>query len=199
MRRRASRRSRLELRLAGAARADAAAEPLEVLPHPAHARQVVLELRELDLELALGADGVLREDVEDQLRPVDDARLERVLEVALLRRLELVVDDQRLRAEPRERLLQLLDLALADVGAHRRAARGAGRPSRRARRPRRARAPPSRRAPRRRRCRERRPPTAAHVPAPWAAGRSSRAMIMPAPVRMLKRWWTRSPPERSSS
>ena len=64
----------LELRLARAARADAAAEPLEVLPHAAHARQVVLELRELDLELALGADGVLREDVEDQLRAVDDAR-----------------------------------------------------------------------------------------------------------------------------
>ena len=71
----------LELRLARAARADAAAEPLEVLPHAPHARQVVLELRELDLELALGADGVLGEDVEDQLRPVDDARLERVLEV----------------------------------------------------------------------------------------------------------------------
>ena len=70
-----------------------------MLPLPAHARQVVLELRELDLELPLGADGVLGEDVEDQLRPVDDARLERVLEVALLRRLELVVDDQRLRAE----------------------------------------------------------------------------------------------------
>ena len=45
----------LELRLAGAARADAAAEALEVLPHAAHARQVVLELRELDLELSLGA------------------------------------------------------------------------------------------------------------------------------------------------
>ena len=45
----------LELRLAGAARADAAAEALEVLPHPAHPRQVVLELRELDLELSLGA------------------------------------------------------------------------------------------------------------------------------------------------
>ena len=88
----------LELRLAGAARADAAAEALEVLPHAAHARQVVLELRELDLELALGAHGVLGEDVEDQLRPVDDARLERVLEVALLRGLELVVDDQRLSA-----------------------------------------------------------------------------------------------------
>src|SRR5207248_408913 len=45
----------LQLRLAGAARADAAAEPLEVLPQAAHPRQVVLELRELHLELALGA------------------------------------------------------------------------------------------------------------------------------------------------
>src|SRR5262245_13898176 len=55
----------LELRLAGAARADArahrtcaTAEALEVLPHAPHARQVVLELRELDLELPLGAHGV---------------------------------------------------------------------------------------------------------------------------------------------
>src|SRR5439155_26632498 len=74
----------LELRLAGPARTDAAAQPLEVLPQPAHARQVVLELGELDLELALGRDRVLGEDVEDQLRPVDDARVERVLEVPLL-------------------------------------------------------------------------------------------------------------------
>jgi hypothetical protein len=55
-----------------------------VLPEAAHPRQVVLELRELDLELALGGDGVLGEDVEDQLRAVDDARAERVLEEALL-------------------------------------------------------------------------------------------------------------------
>ena len=86
----------LELRLARAARADAAAEPLEVLPHAAHAREVVLELRELDLQLPLGARRVLGEDVEDQLRPVDDACLERVLEVALLRGIELVVDDHAL-------------------------------------------------------------------------------------------------------
>src|SRR5262249_57945131 len=109
-----------ELRLAGPARADAAAEPLEVLPHPAHPRQVVLELRKLDLELSLGADGVLREDVEDQLRAIDDARLQRVLEVALLRGLELVVDDERLCTEPAEGLLELLGLALADVRPHRR-------------------------------------------------------------------------------
>src|SRR5205823_6607138 len=83
---------------------------LEVLPHAAHARQVVLELRELDLELALGADGVLREDVEDQLRPVDDARLQRVLEQALLRRRQLVVDEQHLGIRLAVRSLQLVDV-----------------------------------------------------------------------------------------
>ncbi len=115
---------RLELRLARAARADpraeaarAAAEALEVLPHSPHPREVVLELRELDLELSLGADGVLGEDVEDQLRAVDDPRLERVLERSLLRRAELVVDDEHLGARISVRLLQLLELPLAHVGA----------------------------------------------------------------------------------
>ena len=114
----------LELRLAGAAGADAgaeaagaAAEPLEVLPHPPHPRQVVLELRELDLELPLGAHRVLREDVEDQLRAVDHPRLERVLERTLLRRAELVVDDEHLGAGLAVRLLELLELPLADVRA----------------------------------------------------------------------------------
>ena len=106
---------RLELRLTRATRADPAAEALEVLPHPAHAGQVVLELGELDLELALGADGVLGEDVEDELRPVDDASLERVLEQSLLRRLKLVVHDQHVRGRFAEGPLQLLELPLADV------------------------------------------------------------------------------------
>jgi hypothetical protein len=89
----ARRRFSFELALAGTSRphpradgAAAAAEALEVLPHAPHARQVVLELRQLDLELALGRDGVLREDVEDELRAVDDARGEGVLERPLLRR-----------------------------------------------------------------------------------------------------------------
>ena len=107
----------LELRLAGAARADAAAEALEVLPHPAHARQVVLELGELDLELSLGGDGVLGEDVEDQLRPIDDTGGERVLERPLLHRIELVVDEQHLGIVVAVGRLQLLELALADVPA----------------------------------------------------------------------------------
>jgi succinyl-diaminopimelate desuccinylase len=108
---------RLELRLARAAGADSAAETLEVLPHPPHPGEVVLQLRELDLKLSLGADCVLGEDVEDQLRPVDDPCLERVLEGSLLRRAELVVDDQHLCGGVAVLLLQLLELSLADVRA----------------------------------------------------------------------------------
>ena len=75
----------LELRLAGAARADAAAEPLEVRPLAAQARQDVLVLRQLDLQPALPRPRVLREDVEDQRGAVEHLHVQRLLEVALLR------------------------------------------------------------------------------------------------------------------
>ena len=88
-----------------------------MLPESAHPGQVVLELRELDLKLSLSRHGMLGEDVEDQLRPVDHARLEGVLELALLHRRELVVDQQRVGPGAREGFLQLDELSLADVGA----------------------------------------------------------------------------------
>ena len=175
MRRRASRRSVSSCDSPGPRvptpapeRAGAAAEALEVLPHAPHPRQVVLELRELDLELSLGAVGVLGEDVEDQLRAVDDARVERVLERPLLHGIELVVDEQHLGARVAVRLLQLLELALADVRARIRARAlldELGRPARRrpcapARAARRAR--PRRRLP----SRARRPRTRARAPRP---------------------------------
>ena len=69
-----------------------------MLPHASHAREVVLELRELHLQFSFCARRVLREDVEDQLRPVDHPRVERVLEEALLRGIELVIDDHALGA-----------------------------------------------------------------------------------------------------
>ena len=95
----------------------AAAETLEVLPHAPHPRQVVLELCELHLQLPLGRDGVLGEDVEDQLRPVDDSGREGILERLLLRRRELVVDDEDVGLELLERLLELAELPLSDVGS----------------------------------------------------------------------------------
>jgi hypothetical protein len=108
----------LQLRLARTARPDAAAEALEVLPQPPHARKVVLELRELDLELPLGAHGMLREDVQDELCAIDDAQAECVLEPALLAGVEVVVDDERLRRGVLGGGHELGELAFADVGAH---------------------------------------------------------------------------------
>ena len=61
--------------------------------------------------------GVLGEDVEDQLRAVDDARRQRILEAPLLRRRQLVVDQERLCARVPEGALELDELALADIGA----------------------------------------------------------------------------------
>ena len=60
-----------DLRLPRPAGPDPAAQPLEVGPQPPHAGEVVLELRELHLELSLGAVGVVGEDVEDHRGPVD--------------------------------------------------------------------------------------------------------------------------------
>ena len=61
--------------------------------------------------------GVLGEDVEDQLRAVDHTRVEGVLQEPLLGRVELIVDEQALGARFLVALLQLLELALADVRA----------------------------------------------------------------------------------
>ena len=91
------------------------AEALEVRPEPAHAREVVLELGELDLELALGGVGVVGEDVEDDRRAVDHRHAELLLEVALLARQQLVVAGDEVGVRLRDRALQLRELALAEV------------------------------------------------------------------------------------
>ena len=63
----------LELLLARAPAADAAAETREVPVGPRQPRQQVLELRQLDLRSRLARPGVQREDVEDQARAIEDA------------------------------------------------------------------------------------------------------------------------------
>src|SRR5439155_16968731 len=112
----------LDLRLARAAGADAAvhaarAEALEMRPQAAHAREVVLELGELDLELALGRVRVVGEDVEDDRGAVDDRHVaELLLQVALLTRAELVVAGHDVGVERLDRLLELSELARAEIG-----------------------------------------------------------------------------------
>src|SRR6476469_4301525 len=79
----------LELRLAGAAQANAALLPLQVGP-PAHepSRQA-FELCKLDLQLALMALRALGENVEDQTDAVNDPAFQALFKVAFLRRRQL--------------------------------------------------------------------------------------------------------------
>ena len=58
------------------------------------ARQHVFQLRELDLKSPFGRASAASEDVEDQLRPVDDLDADRLVEIALLRGRQFVIDDQ---------------------------------------------------------------------------------------------------------
>ena len=109
------RRSVSSWRLAGSAGADAAAGAREVGPQPGQARQLVLELGQLDLEAALVGLGVLGEDVEDQPAAVEDLDLEQALERLLLVGRELVVGDEEREAGLRLGVEQLLGLALAEV------------------------------------------------------------------------------------
>ena len=59
---------------------------------------------------------VLGEDVEDQRDAVDDVAREQLLEVALLRGRELVVEHHEVDVERLRELAQLLRLAGTDVG-----------------------------------------------------------------------------------
>jgi hypothetical protein len=112
----------LELGLARATTTDAGAagDPATRLSRQrgapaAQAGQHVGHLRELDLGLALPARRVLREDVEDHDGPVEDLLLDPLLEVALLRRRELVVEHDRVGPEVASQVAELADLALPEV------------------------------------------------------------------------------------
>ena len=87
-----------ELRFAGAARADAAAEARHLFASSGKTRQAILELRELDLDATLARPRVLREDIEDHGGPIDHGGAGDLLECPLLRWLELVVADHDVHA-----------------------------------------------------------------------------------------------------
>src|SRR5579871_2892161 len=73
---------KFELLFTGSARADSAAESRKVLALTTETRQQVIQLGQLYLQLAFSRAGVTREDVEDQLRAVDDAAVERAFEIS---------------------------------------------------------------------------------------------------------------------
>ena len=131
-------------------------EPLQVGPQAAHPREVVLELGQLDLELALGGVGVVGEDVEDHRRAVDHRHAERRLEVPLLARARA----RRRRRRGSRRCAAISRLELGELAAPEVAVRdpGSGGPG------------PARRRSRRRRCAGAPCSSASGSPSPGEAG-----------------------------
>jgi hypothetical protein len=113
----------LELSLAGTASADAtaasaaAADSRKMRPLASESRLQITELRDLDLEFAFEGVRALREDIENQLAPIDDANLELAFEIARLRGGQRVVENSERRALCLRELADLRGLALADEGA----------------------------------------------------------------------------------
>ena len=89
---------------------------LSATPRPRSRGQPVAQQRELDLRLALGAARVLGEDVEDHRGAVDRRAAEQPLEVALLGGGERLVEHDGVGVDGEAQLVQLGDLALAEVG-----------------------------------------------------------------------------------
>ena len=75
-----------------------------------------MKLRQFDLQFAFAGAGALRENFQDQRRPVHDLAAENFLQVAGLRRGEFIVKDDGVHVVLLAGLGEFLSLALADVG-----------------------------------------------------------------------------------
>jgi hypothetical protein len=89
-------------------------QPREGGSFSAQARQEVGQPGQLNLEFALVAPGPPGEDVEDQLRPVDDFRFDPVFQASLLDGAEVVIEDDEVGLEFLLEASQLFGLPLAD-------------------------------------------------------------------------------------
>src|SRR5690606_26733247 len=74
----------------------------------------VLEPSELDLQLAFVALSALREDLEDQLGAVDDRNVPAALQIALLDRRQLLIEDDERDAFGSQLRADLVGLARSD-------------------------------------------------------------------------------------
>ena len=102
--------------LARAARADSAGLPGKLFRASGEARQHVIQLRELDLQLPFAAARVARKNIQDQLRAVNHAAFGALFEVAQLRRRKIAVKHDQRRVVQMRFDFHFLDLAAPDHG-----------------------------------------------------------------------------------
>jgi hypothetical protein len=105
-----------------AAHANPAFLPRQVAPESGQSRQQVLQLRELNLQLAFFGAGALGENIQDQRRPIENLAIEDLLQIAALRGRKFVVKNDRIHIRAPTVLGKFIRLAFADES--RRARRG---------------------------------------------------------------------------
>ena len=99
------------------AHADPAFLPGQVTPKTCEPREQMLELRQLDLELAFASAGPLGKDVEDQRGAVQNFAVKDFFKVSALGGSEFVVKDNRVDIRLAAMMREIIGLALADESA----------------------------------------------------------------------------------
>ena len=79
-------------------------------------RQKIFQLSQLHLKLSLIAAGALGKDIKNELTAIDDSNLKRGFQVALLRRGQILINDDKVRLQVLEGDLDFLDFAAANQG-----------------------------------------------------------------------------------
>lgn len=102
-----------QLRFTGTAQANAALLSFQVAPSADQTCQLMLDLRELDLQLAFGAARTQRKDIEDERGSIDHAAFEPLLEIALLNARERVIEDDEIGLRFRTPVRDLFDFTAA--------------------------------------------------------------------------------------
>ena len=104
-----------QLHFTRAASADAADDALEVAPHRLQARVRVFHLSQLNLQLRFRSGGTRRENVQDQLRPIQNLPQRLLLQICNLLGRKIMIKDDRRRVELLRQQLELLHLARPDI------------------------------------------------------------------------------------
>ena len=108
---------RFELRLAWSSKTHAPANSRKVSPHSLQPGKQVLKLRQLDLHLGLAGTSASSEDVEDELRTIENTNTDQILQGFALRRCKLIVEDHEIRLSGGYTFPKLVGLTLTDVEA----------------------------------------------------------------------------------
>jgi len=105
-----------KLGFARTARADSAAQSGHGRAVASQTGQKIIQLRQLDLQLAFAGSRAPREDVENQLGPIENLHVQSFLQITLLRGSKLLIEHDHRRIVKVHLRLELVDFTGTDQG-----------------------------------------------------------------------------------